>query len=88
MQIAKASIEGGKLGFADRSQPRPVALSISALDLQASNLARDGSQPEAFAVSARVGASTGKAEAGKLSYKGTLTPQPFATQGQLDAAKK
>ena len=87
VQIAKASIEGGKLGFADRSQPRPVALSISALDLQASNLALDGSKPEAFAVSARVGAGTGKGEAGKLSYKGTLTPQPFATQGQLDASR-
>jgi len=95
VQITKASIEGGKLGFADRSQPRPVALNVSALDLQASNLALDGSKPEAFAVSARVGAGTGtgtgkgkgKGEAGKLSYKGTLTPQPFATQGQLDASR-
>ena len=87
VQIAKASIEGGKLGFADRSQPRPVALNVSALDLQASNLALDGSKPEAFSVSARVGTSAGKAEAGKLSYKGTLTPQPFATQGQLDASR-
>lgn len=89
VQITEASVEGGKLGFADRSQPRPVALNVSALDLQASNLALDGSKPEAFAVSARVGAGTGKGkgEAGKLSYKGTLTPQPFATQGQLDASR-
>jgi hypothetical protein len=87
VQIAQASVEGGKLGFADRSQPRPVALSVSALALQASKLALDGSQPEAFTVSARVGTGTGKGDAGKLSYKGTLTPQPFATQGQLDASR-
>ncbi len=85
VQVAKASVEGGKLSFSDRSQPRPVALSVSALDLQASNLALDGSKPEAFALSARVGA--GKGEMGKLSYKGTLTPQAFATKGQLDASR-
>jgi len=88
VQLGQARVEGGRIGFADRAQPRPVALRVSALDVEASRLALDGSKPEALRMSARVGAGAkGKDGPGRLSYQGTLTPQPLATRGRLEASR-
>lgn len=84
-QIAKASVAGGTLAFADRAQPRPVVLRLSALDLEASHLALGGAKPQALSLSARVAA--GKGPAGTLRYQGTLTPQPLAVAGRLEASR-
>ncbi|MBU4422217.1 MAG: DUF748 domain-containing protein [Gammaproteobacteria bacterium] len=103
VRLGELNVEEGSVAFADRAQPRPVALNLSALSLQARNLAPDGSKPEAFNLSAQVAARRGNAgklefggnagklesrgNAGKLDYRGTLTPQPFATQGRLEASR-
>ncbi|MHB1114184.1 MAG: DUF748 domain-containing protein, partial [Acidovorax defluvii] len=85
VRLGELAVDEGSVAFADRAQPRPVALNLSALSLQARNLALDGSKPEAFNLSAQVAARRGTA--GKLDYRGTLTPQPFATQGRLEASR-
>ena len=85
VRLGELNVEEGSVAFADRAQPRPVALNLSALSLQARNLAPDGNKPEALSLSARVAA--GRGNAGKLDYRGTLTPQPFATQGRLEASR-
>ncbi|MGP1683835.1 MAG: DUF748 domain-containing protein, partial [Giesbergeria sp.] len=82
--LGEASVEGGNFNFADHTQPRPVALKLADLSLQAQKLNPNGSQAEALTLSARVG--SGKGEAGKLSYRGTLTPQPLATKGRLETS--
>ena len=85
VRLGELAVDEGSVAFADRAQPRPVALNLSALSLQARNLALDGSKPEAFTLSAQVAVRRGTA--GKLDYRGTLTPQPFATQGRLEASR-
>ncbi len=85
VHLGELAVDEGSVAFADRAQPRPVALNLSALSLQARNLALDGSKPEALSLSTRVAA--GRGNAGKLDYRGTLTPQPFATQGRLEASR-
>ncbi|ART54118.1 hypothetical protein CBP36_16835 [Acidovorax carolinensis] len=85
VRLGELAVDEGIVAFADRAQPRPVALNLSALSLQARNLALDGSKPEALSLSTRVAA--GRGNAGKLDYRGTLTPQPFATQGRLEASR-
>ncbi|WP_087748141.1 MULTISPECIES: DUF748 domain-containing protein [unclassified Acidovorax] len=94
VRLGELNVDQGSVAFADRAQPRPVALNLSALSLQARNLAPDGRKPEAFHLSAQVAARRGNAgklefggNAGKLDYRGTLTPQPFATQGRLEASR-
>lgn len=85
VRLGELNVDEGSVAFADRAQPRPVALNVSALSLKARNLAPDGRKPEALNLSARV--SAGRGNAGKLDYRGTLTPQPFATQGRLEATR-
>jgi len=85
VRLGELNVDEGSVAFADRAQPRPVALNVSALSLKARNLAPDGRKPEALNLSARV--SAGRGNAGKLDYRGTLTPQPFATQGRLEASR-
>jgi len=94
LRVADMAVEGGTVTFADNAQQRPVALDLSALNITAKNLASDGSKPEAFQLSARVaapgkgaGKGSGKPEAGKIDYQGTLALQPLAAQGKLDLAR-
>ena len=90
LRVADFAVRGGAVSFADKAQARPVAMELSALTLSARNLANDGSKPEAFQFSARTavpGKGSAKVAAGKIDYQGTLTVQPFATQGKLDATQ-
>ena len=85
VRLGELAVDEGRVAFADRAQPRTVALNLSALSLQARNLALDSNQPASLNLSARVAA--GRGHAGKLDYRGTLTPQPFSTQGRLEASR-
>lgn len=94
LRVTDLSVDGGTVTFADNAQPRPVALDLSALNITAKNLASDGSKAEAFQLSARAAAprkagakGSGKPEAGRIDYQGTLALQPLAMQGQLEMAR-
>ena len=87
-RLNELAVNGASVGWADRSQPRAVALQLSNLQLAARNLASDGSKPEALSLSTRMTGGTGKAgEAGKLDFQGTLALQPLALEGKIDAAR-
>ena len=87
-RIADFAVQGGAVSFTDKAQPRAVAVQTSVLSVAARNVASDGSKPEAFQVSARVSApASPQGPTGKISYKGSITVQPFATEGQLDASQ-
>ena len=87
------AVQGGQLGWRDAMPGKPVALDLTAIQLQASRLTLPGplppgaSQPPpaTLALSARV--SSGQAEPGRLSYRGTGALAPLQAQGTLDAAE-
>jgi len=81
--VGEVALEGGQIRYADRAHARPVRLEVSALTLQAQNLASDGRQPEPFKLSAQVRARRG--EAGRLTVNGRLALQPLTLQGRVQA---
>ncbi|MFN7857107.1 MAG: DUF748 domain-containing protein [Acidovorax sp.] len=91
IRVADFALDRGAVSFADRAQPRPVALEVSGLQVAATDWASDGSQPREFALSARTAAPAqagrNPAAPGKLDFKGTLAMQPLALQGRLDLAR-
>ncbi len=89
IRVADAVVDSGTLAFTDRMQTRPVALKLTELHVRARNLAPNGNKPEALELSARIatGKEGSKDTPGKLAYQGTLTPQPLAAVGKIDASK-
>ena len=91
IRVADFALDRGAVSFADRAQPRPVALDISGLQVAATDWASDGSQPRAFALSAQTAAPAqagrNPAAPGKLDFKGTLAMQPLALQGRVDLTR-
>jgi uncharacterized protein involved in outer membrane biogenesis len=81
--VGEVALEGGQIRYADRALARPVRLEVSALTLQARNLASDGRQPEPFKLSAQVRARRG--DAGRLTVNGRLALQPLTLQGRVQA---
>ncbi|MGH6627962.1 MAG: DUF748 domain-containing protein, partial [Burkholderiaceae bacterium] len=81
--IGDLALDAGAVSYLDKVGPKPVAFELSELRLQLKNFASDGKRPAPLALSARLGA--GRAEPGRLDYRGTLALGPLATQGQLQA---
>ncbi|MFY3382766.1 DUF748 domain-containing protein [Paracidovorax sp. MALMAid1276] len=89
LRVADFSLQGGSVAFADKAQPRPVALSVTGLGIAARNLASDGSKPEPLRLTARV-AAAGHGDGlphGQMDFEGSLAVQPLAVQGQLAATR-
>ena len=70
------------MSFLDHSTYQPVAVDISALNMQMKDLVPGSLKASPLNISARIGA--GNAEPGRLAYKGTLVLQPLAAVGQVD----
>ncbi len=81
--IGDLALDAGAVSYLDKARPKPVAFELSGLKLQLKNFASDGKKPAPLALSTRLGA--GRAEPGRLDYRGTLALGPLATQGQLQA---
>lgn len=87
------AVHGGQLGWRDAAAGRPVALEFTAVQLRAANLTLPaplppGASPPApgtLNLSARM--ASGQAQAGRLSYQGTLGLAPWQAQGAVDAAE-
>jgi hypothetical protein len=89
VSLADAAVSGGQLAWRDSAAGKPVALDVTALQLQARQLAwpaADGRapRPATLSLSARVGA--GGLEPGRLGYQGSVALTPLQTQGTLDLA--
>lgn len=81
--VREATVDGGVLAYRDQSTPRPVALDITALRLQARDLSPQGRQPASLELSARMGA--GQAEPGTLNWRGSVHLARQTLQGELRA---
>jgi hypothetical protein len=75
-------LQGGTLGWSDAAMARPVAFEVSALRVQLKNFALDAKKPASLEVGARLG--TGRADPGRLSYRGTVGLNPVSAQGTVD----
>ncbi len=81
--LADFNLDAGAVSFADRSHRRPVALEVSALRLQARNVASDSPRAAPVNLSARIAIPRG--ESGRVDFRGTVAPQPLVAQGRLEA---
>lgn len=81
--LGELAIADGALKLDDRSFARAARLEVSALHLQLKGATLDGTKPAPLTLSARL--KSGRAEPGKLSYRGTVMWAPVALQGSVDA---
>ncbi|MFZ5487311.1 MAG: DUF748 domain-containing protein [Pseudomonadota bacterium] len=88
VQLGELALSGGAVDFRDEAQDatvRPVALRLSALQIQARALSTEARKPIALQLSAQVASRRGKP--GQLRYQGSVTPMPLALQGRITALK-
>ncbi|RCX11077.1 uncharacterized protein involved in outer membrane biogenesis [Extensimonas vulgaris] len=88
VQLGELALSGGAVDYSDEASSatvRPVALRLSALQIQARELSAEARKPIALQLSAQVAARRGKP--GQLRYQGSLTPTPLALQGRITAQK-
>jgi len=81
--VDEFTLTGGQLGWQDQGAPRPVAFEVSSLQARMTGFDLAGRKPVPLQLSARVGA--GRAEPGRLSYRGTVGLNPVSAQGRIDA---
>ncbi|MEO8545905.1 MAG: DUF748 domain-containing protein, partial [Burkholderiaceae bacterium] len=82
-RIDLLQVHDGALRFDDKAAASPVALDVSALELELKNLQLDGKQAMPTHLSARVAARKG--EAGSLDYRGTVRVFPLQAKGRVEA---
>ena len=81
--LGELAIADGTVKLDDRSFARPARLEVSALQLQLKGATLDGAKPAPLTLTARL--KSGRAEPGKLSYRGTVMWAPLALQGSVEA---
>ncbi|MET0544285.1 MAG: DUF748 domain-containing protein [Variovorax sp.] len=84
LTIAKVTVDGGALSYADQASETPVAVEITALKLDAQNIAPNTATVSPLQVSGRVGG--GRADPGRFDYKGNVALKPLAAEGRLEVA--
>jgi uncharacterized protein involved in outer membrane biogenesis len=73
-QLDKAAVEGSSLRFEDRTGAEPVVVTADGIDIQLSELSTaKGAKRASLVVKSRLN------KGGRLAVKGTLAPEPFAT---------
>ncbi|MCZ2497623.1 DUF748 domain-containing protein [Xylophilus sp. Kf1] len=86
--VKALQLQGGQIGWRDTRPARPVALDLSGLQLQASDLAwplSAGSRGYALQLDTRIAA--GQSTPGSLRFKGTVVPDPLLLDGRLDTQR-
>ncbi len=83
LSLGELDIADGAVKLDDRSFARPARLEVSALQLQLKGAMLDGTKPAPLTLSARL--KSGRAEPGKLGYRGTVMWAPLALQGSVEA---
>ncbi len=96
--LGELIVQNGSVGWRDAAASSPVALELSALQLQLKAFAlplpgtptNDLARPSAFSASARLvpaGASLLAGDAGQISFKGSLASTPLNLQGEVLAQR-
>ncbi|SDI51412.1 DUF748 domain-containing protein [Variovorax sp. OV700] len=84
LTIATLAIENGTLSYADKASTTPVAVEITALNVNAQKVAPDTATVSPLQISGRIGSR--RSEPGRFDYKGNLVLKPLAAEGRLDVA--
>ena len=85
VSVNELAVAGGELGWRDAAAAAPVEAELTQLQLDASKIELNGKQPIPLRLSARVGA--GRAEPGRLAWRGQLGLEPLAAQGTLEVQR-
>ncbi len=85
VQVGEFKLAGGTVGWRDAAAPTPVEAELAQLQLEARQIDLNGKQPIPLNLSARVGA--GRAEAGRLAWRGQVGLAPLSAQGTVDAQR-
>ena len=83
--IQDLELVSGALAFADHSLAKPVAFDLMALSVQLKNFSNAATRPFSAHVSTQIRA--GRAEAGRLAWRGGVGLSPVALQGRVDAVR-
>ncbi|MBK8665868.1 MAG: DUF748 domain-containing protein [Burkholderiales bacterium] len=83
--VNEVALTGGHVGWRDAAASAPVEAELTQLQLDASKIELNGKQPIPLRLSARIGA--GRAEPGRLAWRGQLGLAPLAAQGTLEAQR-
>ena len=92
--INEVALDGGALSFSDKAGVKPVAFEVSAVQARLQGLllgdppsstaaATAGASAKPMPLSASLQLSSGRFEAGKLDFKGSLGLAPLQARGQL-----
>jgi hypothetical protein len=84
LTIGTLAVGNGMLSYADKASATPVAVEITAFNLNAQKVAPDTGTVSPLQVSGRIGA--GRAEPGRFDYKGHVVLKPLSAEGRLEVA--
>ena len=83
--LEQLAVTGGAVGWRDDAMGRPVRADLTQLTLEARQLDLNAKKPMPVTLSARLG--SGRADPGRLSWRGTVNLEPLAAQGVVDAQR-
>jgi uncharacterized protein involved in outer membrane biogenesis len=84
LTIGTLAVENGTLSYADKASATPVAVEITALNVNAQKVAPDTATVSPLQISGRIGSR--RSEPGRFDYKGNLVLKPLAAEGRLEVA--
>jgi hypothetical protein len=77
------AVDNGTVSYADKASATPVAVEITAFNLQAQKLAPETAAKSPLQVSGRIGSGR-RADPGRFDYKGHVVLKPLAAEGRLE----
>ncbi len=84
LTIGTLAVDNGTLSYADKASATPVAVEITALNLNAQKVAPETSTVSPLQISGRIGSR--RAEPGRFDYKGHVVLKPLSAEGRLEVA--
>ncbi|RST46301.1 DUF748 domain-containing protein [Variovorax sp. DXTD-1] len=84
LTIGTLAVGNGTLSYADKASATPVAVEITALNLNAQKVAPETSTASPLQISGRIGSR--RAEPGRFDYKGHVVLKPLSAEGRLEVA--
>ncbi|WP_431112013.1 DUF748 domain-containing protein [Variovorax paradoxus] len=84
LTIGTLAVGNGTLSYADKASATPVAVEITALNLNAQKVAPETNTVSPLQISGRIGSR--RAEPGRFDYKGQVVLKPLSAEGRLEVA--
>jgi len=84
LTIGTLAVGNGTLSYADKASATPVAVEITALNLNAQKVAPETNTVSPLQISGRIGSR--RAEPGRFDYKGHVVLKPLSAEGRLEVA--